>query len=437
MKKIVSRGRVLGKNSSEFARMLEGSEGTKTFTLKSGRQAKFLLTVVLSGEIESRTFVDPAVNGRDQSLLTPESVSDISRTIKLQQFFPAIGRMVGERIEVLDGSRRRAACIFNETKFEILVTKDEISLADARQLAIDIQTAREHTLRELGKRFEVMYGKSMTKEEIARAENISKAKVTRAFQAAAVPDEMIAVFPVASDLALPDYQLLLQISEDANAKSVPIEELVDTVRERIAETEGAKEDKAKILAIFKAESKSLKPAPVKSVVVEKLRDFSDRRQYARKKSDPKKRVVAYEFSRLPSEVQTEIDEAIKKIIGKMSAPQGFQMGDAAELKAVLEDGGIARVKKQDLGSDEISTHLEAGKLVTKLALDWQNRIKFTLDHNFSITSVNFADELLEQNSDIDSEDVAQRLDADFFLLTSEISCLVDALVNALGGEAKQ
>ena len=68
MKKIVSRGRVLGKNSSEFARMLEGSEGTKTFTLKSGRQAKFLLTVVLSGEIESRTFVDPAVNGRDQSL---------------------------------------------------------------------------------------------------------------------------------------------------------------------------------------------------------------------------------------------------------------------------------------------------------------------------------------------------------------------------------
>ncbi|EFC4193284.1 hypothetical protein OFN20_23345, partial [Escherichia coli] len=42
-------------------------------------------------------------------------------------------------------------------------------------------------------------------------------------------------------------------------------------------------------------------------------------QCPRKKSDPKKRVVAYEFSRLPSEVQTEIDEAIKKIIGKMSA----------------------------------------------------------------------------------------------------------------------
>ena len=140
---------------------------------------------------------------------------------------------------------------------------------------------------------------------------------------------------------------------------------------------------------------------------------------------------------VPLSVENPIELTLTDWVRDGSAPQGFQMGDAAELKAVLEDGGIARVKKQDLGSDEICTHLEAGKLVTKLALDWQNRIKFTLDHNFSLTSVKFADELLEQNSDIDSEDVAQRLDADFFLLTSEISCLVDALVNALGGEAKQ
>ncbi|MEX5706661.1 chromosome partitioning protein ParB, partial [Escherichia coli] len=91
---MVSRGRVLGKNSYEVARMLEGREGTKPFTLKSGRQAKFLLTVVLSGEIESRTFFDPAVNGRDNSVLTHESVSDIYRTLYLQQLFTGLGRLV-------------------------------------------------------------------------------------------------------------------------------------------------------------------------------------------------------------------------------------------------------------------------------------------------------------------------------------------------------
>lgn len=35
---------------------------------------------------------------------------------------------------------------------------------------------------------------------------------------------MIAVFPVASDLSLADYQLLLQIAEDANTKSVPVQD---------------------------------------------------------------------------------------------------------------------------------------------------------------------------------------------------------------------
>lgn len=321
MKKVVARGRVLGNSSSEFARMLDGEGNSRTFTLKSGKQAKFVSTVVLSGDIESKTFVDSTVNGRDQAMLTPESVSDISRTIKLQQFFPAIGREVNGRIEILDGTRRRAACIFNQTKFEILVTKDEIGIADARQLATDIQTVREHSLRELGKRFEVMYGNGMTKEEIARAENISPAKVTRAFQAAAVPDEMVAVFPDINDISLADYQLLLQVAEDAKTKGIAVSELMKTVRARVAEFNGVNLDKKKILAIIRAESKSLKPKQVKQFETEKLREFSDRHQYARKKTDQKKRLVIYEFSRISPTVQAEIDDAIKRIMEKLPAAE--------------------------------------------------------------------------------------------------------------------
>jgi len=319
MKKVLARGRVLGNKSSEFARMLEGEANGRVFTLKSGKQATFVHTVVLSGDIESKTFVDSKVNGRDQSMLTPESFSDISRTIKLQQFFPAIGREVNGRIEILDGTRRRAACIFNQTKFDVLITKDEISLSDARQLAADIQTAREHSLRELGKRFEVMYDNGMSKDDIAQAENISPSKVTRAFQAAAVPDEMVAVFPAIHDISLADYHLLLQVDDDAKAKGVSVSELMETVKKRIAETEGAGTDKKKILAIIRAESKGLKPVKTKSVETEKLCEFSDRHQYARKKIDQKKRLVVYEFSRISPAVQSEIDEAIKKIMNKITS----------------------------------------------------------------------------------------------------------------------
>lgn len=318
MKQVIARGRVLGNSSSEFARMLEGDGDVKTFTLKSGTQARFVKTVVLSGEVESKTFVDASVNGRDQAMLTRESVSDISRTIKLQQFFPAIGREVNGRIEILDGTRRRAACIFNNVKFEILVTKDDISLADVRQLAQDIQTAREHSLRELGKRLEVTYGTSMTKEEIALKENLSPAKVTRAFQAAAVPDEMVAVFPVINDISLSDYQFLLKLAEEANKKQASVTELMEKVKHQLKTMPDYPViDKSKILAVIRAESKLLTARPTSTIQTEKLREFSDRNQFARKKTDPKKRLVVYEFSRISAEAQSEIDEAIKRILKRL------------------------------------------------------------------------------------------------------------------------
>ena len=318
MRKVLARGRVLGNSNSEFARMLESDGDVKTFTLKSGKQAKFVKTVVLSGEIESKTFVDSSVNGRDQAMLSPESVSDISRTIKLQQFFPAIGREVNGRIEILDGTRRRAACIYNNVKFEILVTKDDIELSDARQLAKDIQTAREHSLRELGKRLEVTYGTSMTKEEIAQAENLSPAKVTRAFQAAAVPDEMVAVFPVINAISLSDYHFLLKLAEEANNKQRSVTELMEKVQHRLKTMPDYPAiDKSKILAVIRAESKSLIVRPTRTVQTEKLREFSDRNQFARKKIDSKKRLVVYEFSRISAEAQSEIDEAIKRILERL------------------------------------------------------------------------------------------------------------------------
>lgn len=320
MKQVIARGRVLGNSNSEFARMLEGDGDVKTLTLKSGKQARFVKTVVLSGEIESKTFVDASVNGRDQAMLSRESVSDISRTIKLQQFFPAIGREVNGRIDILDGTRRRAACIYNNVKFEILVTKDDIDLADARQLAKDIQTAREHSLRELGKRLEVTYGTSMTKEEIAQAENISSSKVTRAFQAASVPDEIISVFPVINDISLSDYQFLLKLSEEAKNKKTPVKELMEKVRQKLMTLPDYPAiDKSKILAVLRAESKALTDRPKKTIETEKLRDFADRNQFARKKTDSKKRLVVYEFSRISNEVQSEIDEAIKRILEKLSS----------------------------------------------------------------------------------------------------------------------
>ena len=313
-------GRSMGQ--SQMANFINSNNQSRVFTLKSGKTATFSRQFIPSGEIEARTFVDAQINGRDQSALTAESVKEITRTISLQQFFPAIGRFVDGRIEIMDGSRRRAACLFAGAGLEVLVTEEPIDISDARQLAADIQTAKEHNLRELGQRFMLMQAQGMSKSEIAKAEGISNAKVTRAFQAASVPSEIIDVFPVVSELTLPDYQLLLDVADEAKAEGIPVSVVVDQVKHRIAEdtvvaTAGADEQKNRILSFFSAAKKQLsKPVKNKSIVTEKFGQFPDRAAYAKRKTHAGKRHVQYEFHRLSTAMLDEIDAAIKAVIDK-------------------------------------------------------------------------------------------------------------------------
>lgn len=140
---------------------------------------------------------------------------------------------------------------------------------------------------------------------------------------------------------------------------------------------------------------------------------------------------------VPLTMEAPIELATTEWVRSSSTPAGFAIGEEAELKAVLEGGGVAKVKKQDLSSDEIASHIEAGKVVTSLAMDWQERITFTMTDSLAIRKVKFTDSLLEQNDDIDREDAAARFDADFLLLTGELARLISDLVTALGGEAKR
>jgi ParB family chromosome partitioning protein len=297
---------------------LDDNDFVQKFTLASGTKVLFKLERISAGNVATGTFVTQETNGRDQTALTPESLEDITRTIELQQFFPAIGRRVAQGIEILDGSRRRAGAIQKHVGLDVLVTNSELSVTDARQLAADIQTAKEHNLREVGLRLLILRENGMNQKEIAQSERLSEAKVTRAIHAASVPANMLSPFPVQSELTYPDYKLLLSLYEQLTEKNVNLDNVLSVVKQtkkEIPETLAVDEVKAAIMQSFRTAATSLLTQPDREkVVIKKLWEFEDKDKFARKKT--KGRLLSYEFNRLPKGLQDELDLVIQATIDK-------------------------------------------------------------------------------------------------------------------------
>ena len=115
-------------------------------------------------------------------------------------------------------------------------------------------------------------------------------------------------------------------------------------------------------------------------------------------------------------------------------PQGFGFGHECELRDPSEEGGIVRCKYQDLLSEEINNHLKAGMTATKLGLSWLGGIDCMIDDQLGIKRLKFDDLIEERADDLDAEGAAAQFDADFVLMTEELSGFFRDLLQAFGGE---
>jgi len=118
------------------------------------------------------------------------------------------------------------------------------------------------------------------------------------------------------------------------------------------------------------------------------------------------------------------------------APADFTPADACELRDSEDSASVIRCKGQDLASEEILNHLRAGKQVVKLALDWDERLAFTLADDLSLKRLRVGDALLDEIED--GDDPAARLDAEFALMALQLRELfvrLDALFGLVGEPA--
>ncbi len=115
-------------------------------------------------------------------------------------------------------------------------------------------------------------------------------------------------------------------------------------------------------------------------------------------------------------IQADLTEWLQK----GSTPSQIVLLEEAEFRGLGEEDSIVRCKNQDLGADEIVQHLEAGKTVRKLAVEWDETLTAILEEDLSIKRVKFTDVVKEQNDDIPKDQQLARLDADFALMSGEI-----------------
>jgi len=114
--------------------------------------------------------------------------------------------------------------------------------------------------------------------------------------------------------------------------------------------------------------------------------------------------------------------------------KNFVIEDEAEFRDAGDEGGIVRCKNHDLSVPEIQAHLEAGKQVVKLAVEWKEALSCIISDDLSIKRLKFGDEILEQSNETDADDYASRFDADFAVMAMELSRFIPDLFDAFGGE---
>ncbi len=117
------------------------------------------------------------------------------------------------------------------------------------------------------------------------------------------------------------------------------------------------------------------------------------------------------------------------------APGGFSIDRDCELCAAAEERAAVRYVRHNLDSDEVRSHIAAGKAATRLALTWNDRISFVLTEQLQVKRVAFLD-LLKEDAERQNENADDLFAANFTLMCGELAQLLGDLLEALGGEGE-
>ena len=116
-------------------------------------------------------------------------------------------------------------------------------------------------------------------------------------------------------------------------------------------------------------------------------------------------------------------------LNSQEAPSGFSIDREVELRATDESKAVVRYANHALDIDQVREHVAGGKMPTRLAMTWDDRVSFQLTEGLTLRKIKFLEGVFEGKGDKEDE-----FDGDVAIFTGELSGLIKDLVAALGGE---
>jgi recombination associated protein RdgC len=137
------------------------------------------------------------------------------------------------------------------------------------------------------------------------------------------------------------------------------------------------------------------------------------------------------FPALPLNAEVAPRAVLTGWIAGEALPDGLSLGDECELKDAADRGAVVKCQRHDLACDEIGKHLEAGKQVTRLALNLDDHVSFVLGEDLVLRKFKLLDGAVDQLESSERDDIRAELDARFALMAAEAKRLFSVLEPAL------
>lgn len=141
------------------------------------------------------------------------------------------------------------------------------------------------------------------------------------------------------------------------------------------------------------------------------------------------------LSAVPLALKASLPMVMTRWLSEVRLPAGLTLGSQCVLRDPSDQDAVVRCRHIDITGDEVQTHLDAGRQLVQLELEWNETFSFLFNEDFTLRRIRFTDIVQEQAGEIDDEDDGRvRFDNDFAIMTLAFARCLPHLIEACGGE---